>query len=590
MHQRRMPLAKPSLSDLALIAAYAAAATVTIGLTRIGGGVAILWLASSVLIAVLLVIPRSRWPVPLAGCALASTLVTGLFGLGWALAVPFAIANITEAYVAARLFRQYRQSHVPLGSMSWILRFIVCVGVIAPVIAGLIAASALAVAGRDFTSNLANFVTGHGLGNITFIPLFTMVVGGRFAMSLRHSSGRKQAEAVALLSLVLASTLLVFVVEGWPLLFLPLLPLILLTFRAGASWAAAAVVVVAVVGGGLTLAGSGPIQLIEGSLSTKLQFFQLYLAAMVLTVLPVAADLRHRAWLHRELRLSEGRYRLLADNLTDIVIHMNADGTIRYASPSIRQLGGYDPELLAGRHILSLVPPESLQQVKDGHLATLAARGATYSYRHLARLASGELRWFESNARVLLDEHGEQEGILSVVRDISRQVAVEERMEAAALTDPLTGLGNRRAFRAAVEQLMSDDAIRPVSIAVIDIDHFKRVNDDYGHDAGDDVLRTFAMVAQGAVRRNDLVARIGGEEFAVLLPGLDRDGAIAICERMRVQVAESLCVTSAGPVRITVSGGVAALGADGLDACLRDADSALYLAKAAGRDRMALAA
>jgi diguanylate cyclase (GGDEF)-like protein len=104
------------------------------------------------------------------------------------------------------------------------------------------------------------------------------------------------------------------------------------------------------------------------------------------------------------------------------------------------------------------------------------------------------------------------------------------------------------------------------------------------------MLCSLARIARRIMRKHDLVARIGGEEFVLLLPGTSIGDAMAICDRLRHEVSIAVTKTSAGPVKMTISGGVALLGAEGMDAALREADEALYRAKAAGRDRMALAA
>ena len=286
--------------------------------------------------------------------------------------------------------------------------------------------------------------------------------------------------------------------------------------------------------------------------------------------------------------MSEARYRLLADHSTDIILHLRPDGQILYASPAIAQLGGYRPDDIKGKMVLDFVPEESRAQVIDGYAATAAANGRTHSYRHLASLADGSLRWFESHSRALVGEGGRIEGILSVVRDISEQVAVQDKLETAAMTDPLTGLLNRRAFRVRADDLQKTG--QNIMVALMDIDHFKRVNDQFGHDAGDDVLRSFARIAQGVVRRGDVVARLGGEEFAILLPGLSHVDGLTICDRLRREVATGVHQTEQGPVRITISGGLVAMGTEGIDAALKLADRALYEAKNGGRDQLALAA
>jgi diguanylate cyclase (GGDEF)-like protein len=164
-------------------------------------------------------------------------------------------------------------------------------------------------------------------------------------------------------------------------------------------------------------------------------------------------------------------------------------------------------------------------------------------------------------------------------------------MAADALTDPLTGLFNRRAFRSALEGRSLDRGESPTDcVAVLDIDHFKSVNDSHGHAAGDEVLRGFARVARRMVREHDFIARIGGEEFAILFPDTSVEQAMLICERLRAEIARSSLPAGTEVVKITVSGGVAMLEHKGFEHALENADLALYSAKRNGRDQLAKAA
>jgi diguanylate cyclase (GGDEF)-like protein len=157
-----------------------------------------------------------------------------------------------------------------------------------------------------------------------------------------------------------------------------------------------------------------------------------------------------------------------------------------------------------------------------------------------------------------------------------------ERLVALATTDPLTSLANRRSFRDRLEAECARSARAgiPLGLALVDLDHFKRVNDTHGHQAGDAVLRELADRLRRCARREDIVARVGGEEFAWLLPEADLDAAMEAAERLRRRIAgEPFPIVG----RVTASIGVATLGA-GPDELVRDADRALYRAKDAGRD------
>lgn len=172
-------------------------------------------------------------------------------------------------------------------------------------------------------------------------------------------------------------------------------------------------------------------------------------------------------------------------------------------------------------------------------------------------------------------------------------VAVNARLEMLASTDPLTGLLNRRRFLelATAEQLRADRHDRPLSVLLIDLDHFKRVNDAHGHRMGDAVLRTAAGVLSGAIRSSDLAARFGGEELVLLLPETDLTGAAGMAERLRHAFAATPTSLDGVEVRVTASLGVAAWRGPGesLETLLHRADQALYAAKHAGRDKVMVA-
>jgi len=167
----------------------------------------------------------------------------------------------------------------------------------------------------------------------------------------------------------------------------------------------------------------------------------------------------------------------------------------------------------------------------------------------------------------------------------------EMRHRIAALIDPLTGLPNRRAFMIDAEATITGRSSRsaPIAVLLADLDHFKTINDVYGHAIGDRVLTVFAASLHRCLGANDLAGRIGGEEFAILLPEKGEAAALALAERIRTVFADSAAEIGGHAVAATVSIGVAAsrIGGHDLDGLLGRADSALYQAKEAGRDRVA---
>jgi len=180
--------------------------------------------------------------------------------------------------------------------------------------------------------------------------------------------------------------------------------------------------------------------------------------------------------------------------------------------------------------------------------------------------------------------------------DVTAQKALEQQLRALATTDSLTGAVNRRHF-VELTQRERERSLRsgaPLSLCSFDADHFKSVNDNHGHVAGDHVLSAITRAAQSALRVSDVLGRLGGEEFAILLPDTDLSGALVLAERVRAAVAacevqsgDSSESAASAPIRVTISLGLAQLrGDEPIESLLKRADRALYAAKDLGRDRV----
>jgi diguanylate cyclase (GGDEF)-like protein len=169
----------------------------------------------------------------------------------------------------------------------------------------------------------------------------------------------------------------------------------------------------------------------------------------------------------------------------------------------------------------------------------------------------------------------------------------DAQMQRLATTDFLTGLANRRAFfeQAESARLLATRLNKPIALMMLDIDHFKQLNDRFGHASGDEALVLFADTARGALRDHDIMGRLGGEEFALALPGTDLDGALQAAERLRIAVNQAPLITSGSGYMMTVSVGVVLVEpGEALTAALARADHALYAAKAGGRNRVEVGA
>ena len=567
-------------------------ASATIALTRFNGGVALLWLATALLIAWLATAPRRTWPAAICACAGASFCATSLFGMGVVAAGPLALINVAEAVLATVLLRRFQPDKRYFETLRGILIFFLIAALAAPALsAPLGALTASWVTGTDFLTNLGDWWIGHGLGTLTFCPIFLLLLRGEVGRWWRSTDRAVKAEALALIAIVAATTVATFVQQRWPLLFLPVLPAMIATWRLGRLGAAVSVVAIAIVGGCLTVGGLGPIFLTPRPIGEAAHFFQFYTAVLLLTVLPIAADMKQRKTLFEKLQESEARFRLVTENSTDIVMHLGLDGTFRYVSPAIQVIAGHDPQQLIGRKAQEIIDPVNLQAVIEAHLKALRNPRGTYIVEYRGVLADGSKRWFETHTRATLGPGGEPDGLVCTVRDIAHRKDIETRLHHAATTDPLTGLANRRAFTEALDTMLARSG-GTGCLALFDIDHFKSINDRFGHDAGDDLLVAFARLAEKATRRGDMVARLGGEEFALVLADVALDEARQLCERLRIAIEDAVFTARDGrAIRMTVSAGIVVIAkAESRVNLMRSADAALYEAKALGRNRLRIAA
>lgn len=213
----------------------------------------------------------------------------------------------------------------------------------------------------------------------------------------------------------------------------------------------------------------------------------------------------------------------------------------------------------------------------------------------VANKRNGERVWLSSSAQAVFDQRGEFAGYRGVDVDITELTRARQELEQMALHDALTGLANRRKFQLhyELEVLRQQRSGNPLVLLIIDIDHFKVVNDSHGHIVGDTCLKAIANTLVGNARAVDLVARFGGEEFLVLLADTTIDEGLKIAEKLRAAV-ENLQIHfegAANPLRITISTGVAAKSAASempLDSLIERADAAVYRAKDGGRNRVCL--
>jgi diguanylate cyclase (GGDEF)-like protein/PAS domain S-box-containing protein len=317
-------------------------------------------------------------------------------------------------------------------------------------------------------------------------------------------------------------------------------------------------------------------------------------------------DLRGRSYGGETLRVHSTALRSAASG----IVITDRDGRITWVNPAACAITGYASDELVGRHTRILRSGLHGRDFYENLWRTVLS-GHAWSGMITNRRKDGSLYHEEQTIAPVLDERGEVTHFIAIKQDVTEKRRLEEALATAsaelsarilevealtvrlrdqAIRDPLTGLHNRRYLE---EALVRDAAHatrtgHPLTLAMLDVDRFKQINDRHGHAIGDLVLLRLADVLRAGVRESDLVCRVGGEEFLVVLPGAPLPAAVRRAEEWRERFAAESVEAPAGSVSSTVSIGVALYRGDSesIGAVLERADRALYAAKAAGRDRV----
>ena len=310
-------------------------------------------------------------------------------------------------------------------------------------------------------------------------------------------------------------------------------------------------------------------------------------------IMAVVQDITRTVEQERLLHADREKFRAIFEGVRDAMIcTLDPDGRIDGWNTSGERLLGFTHEEVNGKPLSTLASGLAQEATAGVGVEPWLARATTDGWCDIDgwnTRRDGSRFWGDGVVSALRNEDGGIVGFSVVLRDMTERRLAVERLQDLATKDPLTGLANRRHFFEQADRELKL-AIRhghPLSLLMIDADHFKRINDAHGHPVGDEVLRRLATALRSQLRATDLAARYGGEEFIVLLPSTSAAGAMLLAERIRVAIRECKLAVGDATITWTVSIGVTEVRAGDLtlEALVERTDSALYAAKAAGRDR-----
>ncbi|HBO8257667.1 TPA: diguanylate cyclase [Pseudomonas aeruginosa] len=282
------------------------------------------------------------------------------------------------------------------------------------------------------------------------------------------------------------------------------------------------------------------------------------------------------------LEHSEARDRAILQSMRDGYFEMDVDGVILTVNPALCQLLGQTRETLIGHPYYELLGEDDLARARQPFQRAMQS-GAGKTFAIPLQRADGSLGYFEATVSLIHDLQGELRGYRGIVRDVSDQIAYQQQLLEMAYRDPLTGLGNRKAFDEQLGQalLRAGSGGSELALLYLDLDRFKEVNDRFGHDIGDALLRTVAERVRSTLRQPDKAYRLGGDEFAVLLEDSQENNPQRLAERLLAALVQPIALNGERIDFVTPSIGIAlyprhAGDAEGL---ARAADSAMYEAK-----------
>ncbi len=617
---------KALLACLGVGLLYYICALIGVQVVSLPSGIAVLWPPNAALLAAFLTLPRRIWP-GLAVVVLLAEAVADYPVFPAHAALLFGLINVAECAVAALVITRFSNServHPNWSDPRELTLFIVIAFFVASPIAALAGASVYAYVLLDpapFMVLWRIWWFGDATGLIALTPILHMLFNVRtYWPDARHLSAGS-IEWAALVTTTLVTCFLVFTVgiaTGHMLTLTPLLVMLApfwAAVRLGPLPGSGLAATVALYAAIATATGQSPF-LTDSPEDTAL-LIQEVIVLFVVMVLFAAAFVSQNRRNSSSLRLYKSAVEATGEGV--LITEARDDQPIIYCNQSFVEMTGYEEAEILGRNCRFLNHSEpdqpEVRKIRGAILRKEPIRITVRNYRK-----DGTEFWNNLVINPILDWRGKTSHFVGIIRDISREIEqrdqlenlldrlqdaneslegkvhqrtseleeVNRMLERLALTDELTRVDNRRSLisRGHLEVLRCSRSGGTFSIMLLDIDHFKQLNDQYGHEAGDLILQAFAKAVRQTIRKVDSFGRWGGEEFLVLVYNSEQVDLRVMGEKILQSVAECRVAYKGQALQMTVSMGIATWQGDGFDQTVSRADKAMYQAKESGRNRL----
>lgn len=548
---------------------------------------------------------RSRL-LQLAACAVGQAIASSLLALPAGFAAAMIVLQTAEVGCAAALIAPRVRRFDDLKRSTSLRRFLLA-SLVVPLSMVSLAAEPISLLTRQpWLQTWKVVAPSDVLGYVILVPPLLFLLSGEYR-SLRKLRPHLATGVPALLLLATVCGLTLFR-SSVPFLFLLFPFLLIVLFLLGLEGGVFSALLITVLASWVTARHQGPIWIMPDPTEERATLMlQLFLATVAAVALPVGALLDERRQAERSILEGQSIYRTLLENTDDMIVLSSLEGSRRFVSPAVAALTGWTSSEYLALGQFGGIHPKDHDHVQT-MLDSLSGGKMNHALRYRALCRDGSYRWVEATVKGYTGD-GQPAGYVATVRDISTQLESEKAWvaERAALSrenrqlaelasrDELTGLPNRRTFNRTLESEAARQSRSPLplSMMMVDVDHFKKYNDLYGHQAGDVCLQRIAQCLSEKVgRASDVVARIGGEEFAVLLPGTDEAGVLRVGEIMLEAVRDlqfEHSGTSLGLISISIGVALWPPSYRGDPAQLIQlADRALYESKRLGRNRLTM--